>query len=290
MSEIPERKLLVVFDIDETLLQFTDNRPEIMKNVESRFQYKENEVGKSCIIFRPHIQELFRFFSANKSSIRVALWTYSDKGYADYIADELIEFCGLDPDFFLFVYSIDEIEDDTPKKLSLVWDRFSDFNKFNSFLVDDRAANLYHDNNLMNSIIIQPFIPFGALKIRVITSQEHLDEQGMDNAFLSLQKICETILGDIRGCEDEDIRSSFRTESIFIPKRLTRMGLSSNFKTYARKHINMMTIGTPEKTNNFIPIELPHPSTMHGGKMMRKNRTRKFIKIKINRKSRKYMM
>lgn len=271
------RKILLIFDIDETLIQYIPKKfnDKILPKVkEFGFEYKEE---KDIVIFRPHLKKLFNFLKKNKEHIRVALWTYSDQDYANGIADILTHHCKLDENFFLFKYSSDHIDEDIPKNLQQVWNKFEQFNKFNTFLVDDRPANLYHDTNIRNSIIIQPFIPFGPNKEREILSDEHIKEQSNDDQFDSLIKICATLIEDIEGCSDKDIECAFDKEHIFSDKRLERSGLVRHMKPYTKKGkpIVMMTMGSkPHEDNNF---------TRRGGKI----RCGKIRRLHSERKTRR---
>ena len=71
-------ELLVVFDIDETLIHFVSNRyTDLYFNLleEVRGQFDIVRDGENIIILRPYLQELFDFYKKNPN-IKVALWTY----------------------------------------------------------------------------------------------------------------------------------------------------------------------------------------------------------------------
>jgi len=255
------RSLLVVFDIDETLIHFVNKvssmdpqiRAEIMR-LQSR-GILAHDIKGNTILFRPYIQELFAFFHKNRELIRVALWTYSDREYAQGIASEIIQLCHLPEDFFVFIYGVEDmVDEDYPKKLNDIWTKFPQFNTFNTFLVDDRAANLTHAFNIMNSIIIQPFDPFGVEKHRTIQTESHVNKCIKDKQFIVLRDICKKLMEDIEGCSDEDIECAFRTEPLFLPKRVARTRLTPYYKEYTYKGknvIRLMTLGKAEKTKQF---------------------------------------
>merc|ERR1711966_443653 len=123
------KELLVVFDIDETLIHFVSHRytdlffdlPE-----EIREQFDIVRDGDNIILLRPYLQELFDFYKSN-SNIKVGLWTYSEQEYAYNIRDILSDRLGLGEDFFLFAYGAEDMlnedgdEDDYPKNLEKVY-------------------------------------------------------------------------------------------------------------------------------------------------------------------------
>jgi hypothetical protein len=135
--------LLVIFDIDETLIQFVngnsrqnpdDDHTEPNKkysNIVADAEKKKFTVIKggcedktpNCMILRPGIKELFDYLKEEKKkgTIAVGLWTYSDQDYANGIADALTTKFNLGKDFFEFIYSDRDISDDIPKNLELVW-------------------------------------------------------------------------------------------------------------------------------------------------------------------------
>ena len=159
-------KLCVIFDIDETLIHFIDERNyHVWENTSTkdkkRLEYVEDKKNKKVYILRPFLKEVFSFFMKNHSTISVGLWTYADAEYAEEIRKIIINYCKLPSDFFLFVYSIDEISGPYPKDLRLVYGNFPEFNKSNTFLVDNLASNIMHKQNKKNGIVIPSFAPYG---------------------------------------------------------------------------------------------------------------------------------
>jgi hypothetical protein len=273
MSEVP-RKILLIFDIDETLIQFIPGKyaEKILPKIKDfNFEYEQDDKTKNFIIFRPHIKKLFDFFKKNHEDISVAIWTYSERDYADVVAAAISRFCNLGgADFFIFRYGVEDIEDeDFPKSLPHIWDNYPEFNKFNTFLVDDRAANLYHPHNKSNSIIIEPFAPFGTEKERKVMSDEYIEEELHDNQFVSLLEVCQGLIQDVQGCDDEDIMCAIDTEHIFSEKRVNRIGLDKFIKQYDHKgiEIDMMTLGDVHTDAKFKPVT--------GGKRRIGRKTRK---------------
>ena len=277
------RKILIIFDIDETLIQFVNRNQdpglfEIIRHHENVFDSVFSKNGH-CTIFRPHIKELFAFLKSNRDKIDVALWTYSDREYANSIAKMIIQYCELDdPDFFLFKFCDEDIEDeDYPKDLNQVWRKYpTKYNTFNTFLIDDRAANLYHDANIENSVLIQPFAPFGAEAKRVFISEDHLNMSARDNILPQLMKICNALFSDVDGCSDEEIMEAFKVEAVFNPSRVARMGLKKYLKNYIRvlgsrirDNVKIMTIGEPHLTPKIVVNE----TSITGGSYIMKART-----------------
>jgi len=289
------KKLCVVFDIDETLIHFVSKTykslwegldPQIKNNL------RAVEYNNNIIILRPHIQELFNFFKQTPN-IRVGLWTYSEREYSEDIANVLKKELQLPDDFFLFTWGAEDMdvsedseEIELPKDLRKVYRTFTNFNKFNTFLVDDLYGNLKHEVNVQNCILIQPFAPFGTSKVRVNIGPEELLMSVNNEEFIGLIDICKKVLKDILGCDVEDINEAFTTDPVFTEKRIKRMGLLSLLKTYAVQFIKMLTLGQPRETPNFIMVQPQNylPFKKGGFKSHYKN-----YKNKITRKKRKYL-
>ena len=292
MSE--KKRLLVVFDIDETLIHFlpknkigNTNWKDMSDEDKSQFQYVLD--GDHVVFLRPYLCELFRFFNANQDKYAVALWTYSEREYADGIASMISEQCGFSEDLFLFKWGAEDIDDeDYPKNLNNIWSEFSDFNKFNTIIVDDLHGNIRHEHNVENSILIQPYAPFGRDKKRKPMTDEMRNIALSDDALDQLKGICEVVSKDIVGCDDEDIEASFTKESVFSPKRITRMGLNKYLKKYAIKFVMLPAIGESYQTNRFIDVTRQaemYGEQQHGGKKKsRKSRRSKTKKTKRIRK------
>ena len=289
--------LLVVFDIDETLIQFINgnrsqnpnNQTNVNKRYSTIFENAEknnfelieggNRDSPSCMILRPHIQELFNYLKDGKQdgTIAVGIWTYSDKGYADGVARALTNKLDLGDNFFEFVYSDRDIDEDRgiPKDLSLIWnggnttyrpedgaeetihhEAFPRFNKFNTILIDDRDRNLYHKTNRGNSVLIQPFAPYGLTKVREFKENDILlTDATRDNIFEQLQHVCEKVVSYIDGCSTEEIEAAFNTEPVFTQIKVgaSKMDLKDEFKKYdyqegkkrgsSKEEIQLLTLG-----------------------------------------------
>jgi hypothetical protein len=273
------RKLLVVFDIDETLIQFVGPKYlELWKQQKSRFNpdmYFED--GRSVTIFRPHLREMFELFK-NDRFFRPALWTYSERTYANDIARILKRKFDLPDDFFTFVKSNEDIEEDPdelPKNFERVYEEFPDFNKFNSILVDDRFNNINNSSNRYNGIAIKPFSPFGHQKEREIIDDRQFEEELNDTVFIHLMTIINRIKTDIMNCDDDDIEAGFTTEPVFMPKRVARMHLNEYMQKYATKFEDVFSIGVPYLSKKFILIPDYERYPERGGKRNR-SKSRKY--------------
>lgn len=296
-----KKRLLVVFDIDETLIHFLPKQK--IKNTNWKELSDEDKAQFNNIaprddhaaLLRPHLCDLFRFFNRNQDKYAVALWTYSEQEYAEDIGGMISEHCGLPEDFFLFKWGLEQIKkaeggEDYPKNLNMVWANFTDFNKFNTIIVDDLHGNIRHEHNVENSILIQPYAPFGRDKKRKPMTDDMREIALNDDALRQLGKICKIVSKDIQGCDDTDVEAAFETESVFSPKRIKRMGLDKYLKKYAIKFVMLPAIGESYQTNKFIDVTEQaerYGEQQHGGKKKRTRKHKKSYKSKKNKKSRK---
>jgi hypothetical protein len=258
--EDQRKTMCVVFDIDETLIQFINAQYrarvwDILPDSEkAMFSYVET--GGHIIIFRPGLRELFAYFNGNRPLIRVGLWTYSEDYYCRDIATEIIKYAGLPPDFFLFLLSGKDIrDDDDPKNLNVIYEKFPYLSSFNTFIVDDLYTNITHQVNKENCIIVQPFAPFTTTKTREPLTEMALRRSVDDDVFQLLDVICKKVHADIDGCDSADIDDLVNhPEPVFSMKRIKRMGLQNFLKTYATKTISLLTIGNAHQSKNFFEV------------------------------------
>ena len=281
--EDQRKTMCVVFDIDETLIQFINAQYrarvwDILPDTEkAMFSYVEK--GGHIIIFRPGLRELFAYFNGNRPLIQVGLWTYSEGYYCRDIATEIIKYAGLPPDFFLFLLSGDDIrDDDYPKNLNIIYKKFPYLSSFNTFIVDDLHGNITHPVNKENSIIVQPFAPFTTTKKREPLTEMALRRSVGDDIFKLLQEICMKVFTDIDGCESEDIDALVENpEPVFSMKRIIRMGLQNFLKTYVTKTISLLTIGDAHQSRDFFEVD---DAGSRGGARKSGRRTRRSKKSK----------
>ena len=280
MSSDPRKKLCVVFDIDETLIHFIPSKySHLWDKLSPELQAKFTMIpdGKNIFILRPYIRELFEYFKANSADIKVALWTYSERTYAEDIARHLTSVLQLPADFFMFKWGAEDMDEEgVPKDLRQVYASFPNFNKFNTFIVDDLHGNITHNVNKENSILVEPFAPFGTSKVRLNIGSEAQNKLSANDAFIKLQGICEKAIKDIRGCDTEDIDTAFDTEAIFCPHRVKRMSLTELMKTYAVSFVNLLTLGQPMQTRKFVNVDCSKYSEhVKGGTNSVKGRTKR---------------
>jgi len=277
--------MCVVFDIDETLIQFVHSRHrarvwDILSDDEKEnFKYVEKD--RHIIIFRPKLKELFAYFKKNHSRIKVGLWTYSDADYCKDIANEIIKYAELPKNFFLFLLS-DQDMTDHPKDLNVVYHMFPYLSSFNTFIVDDLHKNISHKANKENCVIVQPFAPFGVVKERELLTEMALRRSTDDDIFKTLEMICKKVHTDINGCDKADIDNlANNPEPVFCMKRVKRMGLQNFIKTYVTKTISLLTIGDPHQSKDFFDLNNPGSRlTLAGGARKTGRRTRRNKKSK----------
>ena len=318
MSKLP---ILVVFDIDETLLQYLNIKaynkyfktlsPEYKRILESNLLIADKVDKQKAIIFRPLLREFFDYVRESKGLIKIALWTYSEHAYAVEIKDEILRnFPNAREEDFVFTWGAEDMFDNyhKAKDLTLIWDdemrhrrqekAMDDeegafvsadlepdyawygetFNKFNTFLVDDRYGNLAHDNNMKNSILVQAFAPFGETKTREPMTQQLLDTALADNMFSVLMDVLNNVREDIAGCEEEDVRGAFDKQHVLDSAKCSRKNLDEYMRGYECKDwkVKLLTIGNVENA----------ASSIKGGKRKR-TRKNKNKKLKKTRKIRK---
>lgn len=300
-SEKVKKQMLIVFDIDETLIQFIGPKYfhlfEQSRDKLDPDSYKviEKKDGKnSCIIFRPYLKEVIDLIK--KDSFYVpAIWTYSERDYAFDIAKAICDKFGLsfhgdaedyesydgNNNFFHFLYGVDDMvqedEEDYPKNLHRIYERYPKFNVFNTILVDDRHGNMSHNKNDENGLYIQGFAPFGATKDREPLNEPRLN----DDTFKELLDVLKAVKKDINDCSNQEYMDSLKdpNEAVFSERRIERMGLKKYYKTFATKFTKRIFLGKiPFDSKNFISISNYNEiiSRKHGGKTnKRKNRKSK---------------
>lgn len=284
------KKMCVVFDIDETLIQFIHSKHrarvwDILSDDEKAV-FKYVEKGGHIIIFRPKLKELFAYFKKNHSQIKVGLWTYSDADYCKDIANEIIKYAELPKNFFLFLLS-DQDMTDHPKDLNVIYNMFPYLSSFNTFIVDDLHKNITHKANKENCVIVQPFAPFGVVKEREPLTEMALRRSMEDDIFKTLEMICKKVHSDIDGCDTADIDNLVNNpEPVFCMKRVKRMGLQNFLKTYVTKTISLLTIGDPHQSKDFFDLDNAGSRlTLAGGARKTGRLTRRRRKSKSKSKS-----
>jgi NLI interacting factor-like phosphatase len=282
-NNIKKRRMLVVFDIDETLIQYIPGKyRSLFEQKKSKFpQGSYVEDGQSIILFRPGLEQMMNLFAKDTFFVP-ALWTYSENEYCNGIAEAIIKRFNLPEDIFLFKKGAEDIDDEIPKNLKAVYEEYPEFNCFNTILIDDRYGNINNESNVDNGLCIQPFAPFGAEKIREILPSAKFDAEMNDSILSQIMYILKDIKNDIEGCDNEDYQIGFDTEPVFCPKRIKRMGLEKFVQTYAVKFQDVISVGTPYLTNKFILIKdyNEYPKKMGGFKKTKRHKKKLFGTIK----------
>ena len=254
--------ILVVFDIDETLLQnmggvsykfFNDislkDRNAIQKShieyIDRKYKKKPTaEYYNECTIFRPYLREFLELVKKPNSRIHIAIWTYAETSYAKKMSELITSHFGFEKNPFVFAYGEDNMDHKHPKALEQIWHDATfgkKYNKFNSFLIDDRYANLAHETNKKNSILCQGFAPFSETKTRAPLTSESLARSVNDTMFKDLIKIINKSFEFIDGCSNEECKEAFESDNIFSEKLVKDKKLDTYFKNV--KGVNLMTIG-----------------------------------------------
>jgi len=168
------------------------------------------DYGTNIILFRPGLREFIHY--AQKHNIDLAIWTYGNKAYSKMIDGAITMYADLRKSPFEFVYSREEIVADLAngreeKDLRRVFDAFPrKYHNSNTFLVDNRAANVFHHSNRENGIVVESFD---------ITAGY---SPNGDTMFNTLKHIC-------------DKNPSFM-HSIFSKVNVVRTGLEKLYKKY----------------------------------------------------------
>lgn len=233
----PRKKLLIIFDVDETLIHFDK---------------KAKKKGKEPLEFRPGVCEMLKMLD-NDPFFHVGLWTYSDGEYLNYIVEKITEHCGLSSNFFkclLYDTYIDLDEDEIIKNLSVFYDKniFKDliervteyeeehmgdslylnqnldwlgdgkvnyFNTFNTVLVDDRYNNMSSPQSLENGILIEPF-----------------HDNKNDDICKRLMMIFGKLKTNIMNYSKNDLNSAFKKNAIMSFDRVKKMNMLHYYKKY----------------------------------------------------------
>lgn len=254
-------ELCVVFDIDETLIHFiSQENYDVWKNTTDKnkrgYNYVEEKSDREVCIFRPLIKDLFTFFMKNREKISVGLWTYGSQSYAKDISNRITKMCGLPNDFFLFIFSVEDIANHSiPKDLRYVFKKFTYCNVSNTMLVDDLYTNVMHNINIQNSIILTPFAPYGREDIRRPATFSDHTRSKKDVCFRDLINICTRIL--------KEKNTISENEPLFSENRIQKMGLRSYH------HNKIMNIGKA-----IFPTRPPHKRTKSRPPITKKSKSK----------------
>ena len=148
-------KICLVFDIDETLLQYGPDHFSPQK-----FDYEENLIGKDRMVIRPGLKKFVEFVKSNGEKIILGIWTYGTKEYAEKVVERIEKKYNNSESLFKFVYSRENMSlGMLDKELDFIVDKHPELGitKANTFLVDNRPANVIHNKNRNNGIIVESF-------------------------------------------------------------------------------------------------------------------------------------
>lgn len=148
-------KICLVFDIDETILQYQpkDFTPQ-------KFDYETNLFKKDKIVFRPGLQKFIDYVKSNGDKIILGIWTYGTKEYAEKVVERIEKRYNQGEKLFRFVYSRENMSPGMlDKELNFIVSNHSHLGitKANTFLIDNRPANVIHRKNRNNGIIVESF-------------------------------------------------------------------------------------------------------------------------------------
>ena len=173
-------KICLVLDIDETLLHYQPKEylPDVF---EYEYGILEND---DRLVYRPGLKEFIDYVNSTNGRIILGIWTYGTKNYADIIVEKIQNKYNNGEKLFQFVYSREDMNPGMlDKELEFIIEKHPELeiNKQNTFLIDNRPANIYHRKNINNGIIVESF--------------EGVNKDiNKDNMFLKIQKICESLL------------------------------------------------------------------------------------------------
>jgi hypothetical protein len=149
-------KICLVFDIDATILQYQpkDFTPH-------KFDYEENLFEKDKMVLRPGLKKFIDYVHSNGEKILLGIWTYGTKEYAQKVVERIEKrYNPGDKKLFQFVYSRENMSPGMlDKELDFIINNHSDLGitKANTFLIDNRPANIIHHKNRNNGIIVESF-------------------------------------------------------------------------------------------------------------------------------------
>ena len=173
-------KICLVFDIDETILHYgpDDYLPD-------KFEYEENLFERDRMVIRPGLKKFVDFVKSNGEKIMLGIWTYGTKEYAEKVAERISKKYNNSEPLFQFVYSRENMSHGMlDKELDFIIDKHSELGitKANTFLVDNRPANVIHQKNINNGIIVESF--------------EGKPNKKDAKMFEKLQTICKSLLSN----------------------------------------------------------------------------------------------
>ena len=241
----------IIFDIDETMVQYLHDSTSMNKWQTYKKLYpnkiEAHETAKYALLFRPGLRDFIQFAKAN--SIDIAIWTYGNESYSQFIENEITRYAGLLSSPFTFVYSIKEIKEDLAngmeeKDLRRVYWAFPEkYTATNTILVDNRAANIFHESNRENGIVVESFD---------ITAGYSPNK---DTVFQNIKRIC------------EKIQNTPLADSVFSESNVNLTGIRKYYKKYIVNGtpVSLVSEGAVDQDADFYQ----EPKTKRGKKKTR---------------------
>lgn len=168
----PSPKQCLVLDIDETLVHTYVDGEALPDNLRDAPEIKANyyevvtKEGRYWGIKRPYLCEFLDF--AQEHFAEVAFWSAGKETYVNEVVRAMN--CSKAPTFVLNYDHCDQVHDEYTsregvvsytqrlwKPLELVFDAYPQFNRYNTWVLDDRRD--YAAENLLNWLEIPPFRP-----------------------------------------------------------------------------------------------------------------------------------
>jgi hypothetical protein len=153
-------KICLVFDIDETLLHYGPDDSLQSHSLQSHFEYEKNLFEKDKLVLRPGLKKFIDYVKSNGERIILGIWTYGTKEYADKVVERIERRYNHGEKLFQFVYSRENMAPGMlDKELDFIIKHHSELGitKANTFLIDNRPANVIHHKNRNNGIIVESF-------------------------------------------------------------------------------------------------------------------------------------
>jgi hypothetical protein len=117
------------------------------------------------------------------------------------------------------------------KDLRRIFDAYPGrFTSSNTFLVDNKPSNIYHESNMHNGFIVESYAPF---VYRQLTVNE-IRVAAQNNMFDLLQKICKKIMK----------KNTVSTTPIFGAENVNSMDLKKYYKQYISNNTTMSVLST----------------------------------------------
>jgi hypothetical protein len=148
-------KICIVFDIDETLLHYGPDH-----YLPHKFEYEENLFENDKLVIRPGLKKFIDFVKSNGERIILGIWTYGTKEYAEKVVERIERRYNHGEKLFQFIYSREHMSPGMlDKELDFIVNKHPELGitKANTFLIDNRPANVIHHKNRNNGIIVESF-------------------------------------------------------------------------------------------------------------------------------------